>query len=37
MRTCRQAIDEYRQAHDITDAMIRIDYTGHYWRKGSAA
>jgi hypothetical protein len=35
--TCRQAIDEYRHAHDITEPMMRIDYTGHYWRKGSAA
>jgi O-methyltransferase len=30
---CRQAIDEYRAAHEITEQMVAIDWTGVYWRR----
>lgn len=30
---CRQAIDEYRAKHDITDELIKIDAHAVYWRK----
>jgi O-methyltransferase len=29
---CRQAIDEYREAHGISAEMVRIDNMGVYWR-----
>jgi len=29
---CRQAVDDYRAANDITEPMERIDFTGVYWR-----
>ena len=30
---CRRAIDEYRQAHNITEEVKRIDTEGIYWEK----
>ena len=30
---CRQAIDEYRAAHEITEQIVSIDWTGVYWRR----
>jgi hypothetical protein len=30
---CRRAIDEYRQAHNITEEIRRIDTEGIYWEK----
>jgi 2-polyprenyl-3-methyl-5-hydroxy-6-metoxy-1,4-benzoquinol methylase len=30
---CRKAIEDYRQAHGITEPMSAIDWTGAYWRK----
>lgn len=31
---CKQAVDDYRKQHNITDDMHTIDWTGQYWRKG---
>jgi O-methyltransferase len=31
--SCRQAITDYRRAHDIADAIENIDGAGVYWRK----
>jgi O-methyltransferase len=31
---CRKAVDEYRTKHGIADAIVRVDWTGVYWRKG---
>jgi len=31
---CRQAVEDYRHAHHITETIIPIDWTGVYWRKG---
>jgi hypothetical protein len=31
----RQAVDEYRAAHGITDPIIQIDHFGGYWIKSS--
>lgn len=31
---CRQAIEDYRQAHGIVAAIEPIDWTGVFWRKG---
>jgi O-methyltransferase len=30
---CRKAIDDYRAQHGIRSPLIRIDWTGHFWRK----
>ena len=29
---CRKAVDEYREAHQITESMVRIDNVAVYWR-----
>jgi hypothetical protein len=29
---CRQAVDDYRQAHRITAPIIPVDWSGVYWR-----
>ncbi len=33
VRACRKAIRYYRKAHNITDEMQKIDWTGVYWKK----
>jgi len=30
--SCRQAVDDYRNAHGITDEIRQIDWTGVYWQ-----
>jgi O-methyltransferase len=30
---CRQAVDDYRSQHGITEPIRRIDWTGAYWRR----
>jgi O-methyltransferase len=30
---CKQAIDDYRNAHGINEPIHQIDWTGAYWRK----
>lgn len=30
---CRQAVDEYRATHGITDELRMIDYSGAFWRR----
>jgi O-methyltransferase len=30
---CRQAIDDYRRDHHLTEPMTGIDWTGAFWRK----
>jgi O-methyltransferase len=30
---CRQAIDDFRASRNITEPMIKIDWTGVFWRK----
>ena len=30
---CRRAVDEYRQAHNITEELKSIDGYGYYWQK----
>ena len=32
---CRQAVDDYRNEHRITETIYTIDWTGVYWRRGS--
>jgi O-methyltransferase len=32
-RPCRQAVHDYRDAHDIQEPIIPIDWTGVYWRR----
>ncbi|MDH3705215.1 MAG: TylF/MycF family methyltransferase [Acidimicrobiia bacterium] len=34
---CRQAVDEYRQAHGVTDEIHEIDWTGVWWRKAAGS
>jgi len=33
IESCRQAIQDYRKAHDIHDEMVEVDWTGVYWRR----
>lgn len=30
---CRQAVQEYREQHNITEEIHRVDWTGVWWRK----
>jgi O-methyltransferase len=32
---CRQAVDDFRNRHEIRDPMETIDWTGVYWRKAA--
>ena len=34
---CAQAVDEFRRREAICDPLLRIDWTGVYWRKSHAA
>jgi hypothetical protein len=36
LKDCRNAIDEYRQAHRISDPIINIDSRAVFWRKTAA-
>ena len=30
---CRQAVDDYRAANEITESLIGVDWSGAYWRR----
>jgi O-methyltransferase len=30
---CKKAVDKYRALHNITAPLVKIDYSGAYWRK----
>ena len=30
---CRKAVNDYRKEHQINDEVIKVDFTGIYWRK----
>lgn len=30
---CRAAVEDYRKKHHITDEMIKVDWSGVYWKK----
>ncbi len=30
---CKAAVEDYRKKHHITDEIIKVDWTGVYWRK----
>lgn len=30
---CRQAVDDYRAEHGITEEIVEVDWTGIYWRR----
>jgi hypothetical protein len=32
--SCRQAVGDFRTAHEITEPIFRIDWTGVFWQKG---
>jgi O-methyltransferase len=32
--TCKQAVDDYRRDHGITESIEQIDWTGAYWQRG---
>jgi O-methyltransferase len=34
--SCRQAVHDFRAAHGIRDEIRQVDWTGVYWRRGSA-
>lgn len=31
---CRQAVDDFRRANGIEEEMVRIDWSGAFWRRG---
>ncbi|MGH2911504.1 MAG: TylF/MycF/NovP-related O-methyltransferase [Solirubrobacteraceae bacterium] len=33
LEPCRQAVDDYRAQHGITESIQRIDWTGAFWRR----
>lgn len=35
IRACRQAVQDYRDEHGITEEIVKIDYTGVYWKRSS--
>jgi O-methyltransferase len=35
LERCVKAVEDYRQAHDITDPITTIDWTGIYWQKSN--
>jgi hypothetical protein len=35
LESCRQAVNDYRQAQGINDPIWRVDWTGAYWQRGS--
>jgi hypothetical protein len=30
---CRQAVTDYRSAHRVTEEIVKVDWTGVYWKK----
>jgi O-methyltransferase len=30
---CKEAVEEYRREHGITEAIVEVDWTGVYWRR----
>jgi len=32
---CREAVEDYRREHGITEPITEIDWVGAYWRRGS--
>jgi O-methyltransferase len=35
VEACRQAVHDFREAHDIDDPLIDVDWTGVYWRRSA--
>ncbi len=33
LANCRRAVEDFRNAHAITEPMVAVDWTGVYWRK----
>jgi len=31
---CRQAVEDFRTAHEVTEPIFHIDWTGAFWQKG---
>nr|WP_255570122.1 TylF/MycF family methyltransferase [Cohnella sp. CFH 77786] len=36
LRTCKEAVDDFRREHNIQEPMVTIDWTGVYWRKNKS-
>jgi len=34
LNSCKHAVDDYREKHQIKAELKPIDWTGTYWRKG---
>lgn len=32
---CRAAVDDFRRDHGITDSIVKVDWTGVYWRRSA--
>jgi len=35
IRGCKEAVDDFRAAHGITDELKQVDWTCRYWRKSA--
>ena len=33
LETCKKAVDDFREEHDITSTLYEVDWTGRFWRK----
>jgi O-methyltransferase len=33
VRGCREAVEDYRRANDVTEPLVRVDWTGVYWQR----
>lgn len=33
IRACREAVNDYRKRNGITDEIVKVDWTGVYWRR----
>jgi hypothetical protein len=33
VKACRQAVEDYRNKHEITDEIVPVDWAGVYWKK----
>ena len=37
LRGCRRAVDDFRAEHGIEEPLVKIDWTGVYWRRSGSA
>jgi O-methyltransferase len=35
LKGCRQAVDDYRRDHGISEPLVEVDWTGVFWQRGA--